>query len=207
MWANTCFTLRGLTSLYKEHVHPFIMERLERGQRPNPISSVSCVFSVVLMGRETGFLHLLAPLLLTGEKGADLVIRGNVVLNTLSARSTSTLLRYQICINSPSSRQVPGLANCPTRQPSNPLHDRVVWNLQQNYNLFIYIRGEESTVCCTVVIHGVRALPFYFVHRLVAENDAGSSFQLFHQVRPPQIRSKGCLVHLAHTHSQPRWRR
>jgi hypothetical protein len=52
------------------------------------------------MGRETGSLHLLAPLLLTGEKGADLVIRGNVVLNTLSARSTSTLLRDQICINS-----------------------------------------------------------------------------------------------------------
>jgi hypothetical protein len=44
------------------------------------------------MGRETGPLQLLAPLLLTGEKGADLVIRGNVVLNTLSARSTSTLL-------------------------------------------------------------------------------------------------------------------
>jgi hypothetical protein len=64
----------------------------ERGQRPNPISSVSCVSSVVLMGRETGSLHLLAPLLLTGGKGADLVIRGNVVLNTLSARSTSTLL-------------------------------------------------------------------------------------------------------------------
>jgi hypothetical protein len=34
------------------------------------------------MGRETGSLHLLAPLLLTGGKGADLVIRGNVVLNT-----------------------------------------------------------------------------------------------------------------------------
>jgi hypothetical protein len=33
------------------------------------------------MGRETGYLHLLAPLLLTGGKGADLVIRGNVVLN------------------------------------------------------------------------------------------------------------------------------
>jgi hypothetical protein len=64
----------------------------------------------VLMGRETGTLQLLAPLLLTGGKGADLVIRGNVVLNTLSARSTSTLLRDWICINSPSSRQVPGLA-------------------------------------------------------------------------------------------------
>jgi hypothetical protein len=58
------------------------------------------------MGRETGLLQLLAPLLLTGGKGADLVIRGNVVLNTLSARSTSTLLLDQICINSPLSRQV-----------------------------------------------------------------------------------------------------
>jgi hypothetical protein len=62
------------------------------------------------MGRETGSLQLLAPLLLTGEKGADLVIRDNIVLNTLLARFTSTLLRDQICINSPSSRQVPGLA-------------------------------------------------------------------------------------------------
>jgi hypothetical protein len=58
------------------------LQRLERGQRPNPISCVSCVSSVVLMGRETGSLQLLAPLLLTGGKGADLVIRGNVVLNT-----------------------------------------------------------------------------------------------------------------------------
>jgi hypothetical protein len=83
----------GLTPLYKEPVHPLIMQRRERGQRPNPISSVSCVSSVVLMGRETGSLHLLVPLLLTGGKGADLVIRGNVFLNTLSARSTLTLLR------------------------------------------------------------------------------------------------------------------
>jgi hypothetical protein len=36
------------------------------------------------MGRETGSLHLLAPLLLTGGKRADLVIRGNVVLNTIN---------------------------------------------------------------------------------------------------------------------------
>jgi hypothetical protein len=35
------------------------------------------------MGRETGSLQLLAPLLLTGGKGADLVIRGNVVLNSV----------------------------------------------------------------------------------------------------------------------------
>jgi hypothetical protein len=67
---------------------------------------VSRVLSVVLMGWNTGHPHLLAPNLLTGGKGADLVIRGNVVLNTLSARSTSTLLRDQICINSSSSRQV-----------------------------------------------------------------------------------------------------
>jgi hypothetical protein len=35
----------------------------------------------VLLGRETSSLQLLAPNLLTGGKGADLVIRGNVVLN------------------------------------------------------------------------------------------------------------------------------
>jgi hypothetical protein len=52
-------------------------------------------YSVGLLGRETGSLQLLAPLLLTGGKGADLAIRGNVVLNTLSARSTSTLLRIR----------------------------------------------------------------------------------------------------------------
>jgi hypothetical protein len=85
---------------------PHMEQRRERGQRPNPISCVSCVYSVMLMGRETGTLQLLASLLLTGGKGADLVIRGNVVLNTLSARSTSTLLPNQICINSSSSRQV-----------------------------------------------------------------------------------------------------
>jgi hypothetical protein len=46
----------------------------------------------MLMGRETSSLQLIAPLLLTGGKGADLVIRGNVILNTLSARSTLILL-------------------------------------------------------------------------------------------------------------------
>jgi hypothetical protein len=43
------------------------------------------------MGRETGSLHLLAPLLLTGGKGADLVIRGNVVLNISFVRPRSSL--------------------------------------------------------------------------------------------------------------------
>jgi hypothetical protein len=75
--------LRAITFLYIEHVPPHMEYRSERGQRPNPISSVSCVSSVMLMGRETGSLHLLAPLLLTGWMGADLVIRGNVVLNSL----------------------------------------------------------------------------------------------------------------------------
>jgi hypothetical protein len=40
-------------------------------------------FTVVLLGRDTGLLQLLAPLLLTGGNGADLLIRGNVVLNSL----------------------------------------------------------------------------------------------------------------------------
>jgi hypothetical protein len=94
--------LRGLTSLYKEHVHHVIIQRSERGQRSNPISSVSCVFSVVLiMGRETDSLHLLAPLLLTEGKGADPVIRGNVVLNNSTTFGvflvTCSLLHYCIC--------------------------------------------------------------------------------------------------------------
>jgi hypothetical protein len=80
MWANTCFASKGLTFLYKKHVHPFILQRRERDQRPT-LHRVYCVFSVVLMGRETSTLQLLAPLLLTGGKGADLVIRGDVVLN------------------------------------------------------------------------------------------------------------------------------
>jgi hypothetical protein len=52
------------------------------------------------MGRETSSLQLLAPLLLTGGKGADLVIRGNVVLNTHEAelcpceRHICTVSRY-----------------------------------------------------------------------------------------------------------------
>jgi hypothetical protein len=81
-------------SLYIEHV-PLIWNREEKEARGPTLHRVYCVSSVVLMGRETGLPQLLAPLLLTGGKGADLVIRGNVVLNTLSARSTSTLLRIR----------------------------------------------------------------------------------------------------------------
>jgi hypothetical protein len=48
---------------------------------------VSCVLSVVLLGRDTGIPHLLAPNLLTGGKGADLVIRGDVVVNGYKLQS------------------------------------------------------------------------------------------------------------------------
>jgi hypothetical protein len=86
--------LRGLASLYKEHVHPLIIQRRERGQRPNPISCVSCVSSIVLMGRETGTLQLLVSLLLTGGKGVDLVIRSNVVVNSKKLHGLSMTLTY-----------------------------------------------------------------------------------------------------------------
>jgi hypothetical protein len=67
---------------------------MEMRKRPEAQPYIMCLvcFSVMLMGRETGLLQLLAPNLLTGGKGADQVICGNVVLNTFSARSTLTLL-------------------------------------------------------------------------------------------------------------------
>jgi hypothetical protein len=56
---------------------------IEKRKRPEAQPYTLCLvcYSVVLLGREMGSLQLLAPLLLTGGKGADLVIRGNVVLN------------------------------------------------------------------------------------------------------------------------------
>jgi hypothetical protein len=60
--------------------------------KEKPYTLCLVCFYVVLIARETSLLRLLAPNLLTRGKGADLVIRGNVVLNTLSARSTSMLL-------------------------------------------------------------------------------------------------------------------
>jgi hypothetical protein len=45
---------------------------------------VSRVLSVVLIGRDTGHPHLLAPNLLTGGKGTDLVIRSNVFQHVIS---------------------------------------------------------------------------------------------------------------------------
>jgi hypothetical protein len=57
---------------------------MEIRKRPEAQPYILCLvcFSVVLMGRETGLLQLLAPNLLTGGKWSDLMIRGNVVLNT-----------------------------------------------------------------------------------------------------------------------------
>jgi hypothetical protein len=86
MWANTEYSPEGYrVSIYRTCT-PYMEDRSERGQRPNPISSVLCVYSVVLMGRETGSLHLLAPLLLTGGTGAD---RGKVVLNTVNPKCST----------------------------------------------------------------------------------------------------------------------
>jgi hypothetical protein len=69
----------------------------EKRKRPEAQSYIMCLvcYSVVLLGSETGSLQVLASLLLTGGKGAYLVIRGDVILNTLSARSTSTLTRIR----------------------------------------------------------------------------------------------------------------
>jgi hypothetical protein len=84
-------------------------------------------------------LQLLPPLLLTGGKEADLVIRGNVVLNTLSARSTSKLLRDQICIDSPPCRQV-------SRPSRTVLRDRLrSLNHETWYEISRFIvHGEEE---------------------------------------------------------------
>jgi hypothetical protein len=49
------------------------------------------------MGRETGSLQLLAPLLLTGGKEADLVIRGNVVLNSTNLSPTTGIWLFTEC--------------------------------------------------------------------------------------------------------------
>jgi hypothetical protein len=147
----------GLTSLYKEPVYPFILRGSERGQRPNPISSVSCVFSVVLIRRETSSLHLLAPLLLTGGKGADLVIRSNIVLNTLSARSTRRCCEIRSASTLRQAGRSPALPNCPTRQTSLPFAESR--NKVQDFRYFFDFsscescdknkreKGEHSCVC------------------------------------------------------------
>jgi hypothetical protein len=40
----------------------------------------------VLLGRDMSLPHLLAPNLLMGGKGADLMIRGNIVINSFVSR-------------------------------------------------------------------------------------------------------------------------
>jgi hypothetical protein len=85
--------LRAIASLYIEPV-PLIWNREEKEARGPTLHRVYCVSSVVLMGRETGLPQLLAPLLLTGGKGADLVIRGNVVLN----KSVLATVTHFICL-------------------------------------------------------------------------------------------------------------
>jgi hypothetical protein len=109
------------------------------------------------------------------------VIRCNVVLNTLSARSTSTLLRDQICIDSSSSRQVP--------QPSRTvLRDRLRFFLYtvKRYALLsrsnilmikekivspVPPRWRAPALCTPVVVaeHGVAW--FYRLHRSIASSD------------------------------------
>jgi hypothetical protein len=85
-------SMNTTTSLYIESLPPSY--GIEKRKRPKAQSYIMCLVcsSVVLMWMETGLPQLLAPLLLTWGKGADLVIRDNVVLNMLSVRSTSTLL-------------------------------------------------------------------------------------------------------------------
>jgi hypothetical protein len=78
-----------------------------------------------------GLLQLLTYNLFTGEKGADPVIHGNIAINTLSACSTSSLLRDQIYINSPSSRHV-------LRPSRTVLRDRLQYlYTMERYNFFI----------------------------------------------------------------------
>jgi hypothetical protein len=72
--------LKGLTSLYKEHVHPFIIQRRERGHRPNPTSRVLCAICRAF-GKGYGSSTLLAPNLLMRGKRTDLMVYGNIVVN------------------------------------------------------------------------------------------------------------------------------
>jgi hypothetical protein len=106
MWANTKYAPEGYhVFIYRTCTPSYGIEKRKRPEAQTYILSIVC-FSIVLLGRDMDLPQLLASVLLTGGKGADLVIHGNVVMNTLSARSTSTLLRDRISINSPSSQQV-----------------------------------------------------------------------------------------------------
>jgi hypothetical protein len=123
-------------------------DREEKEARGPTLHHVSCVLSVELLGMDTGLPHLLAPNLLTGGKGADLVICGDVVLNTLSARSTSTLPRDQICINSSLNRQVSGLAELSYATGFDFPYaiKQMVWNLYWICILPLFTMKKTSTV-------------------------------------------------------------
>jgi hypothetical protein len=81
MWANTGFAPEGVSHLYIRNLYTPSYYREEKEARCPTLHHVSRVLFVVLMGRDTDHQHLLAPNLLTGGKGVDLVIRDNVVLN------------------------------------------------------------------------------------------------------------------------------
>jgi hypothetical protein len=72
-------------------MYPLIWNRDEKEARGPILHTVSRVLFVVLLGRKTGLPHLLASNLLTGGNVADLVIRGNVVLNMNMGMSMSKL--------------------------------------------------------------------------------------------------------------------
>jgi hypothetical protein len=61
--------LRAIVSLYIE-LYPLTWNREDKEANGPTLHHVSCVLSIVLLGRETGLPHLLAPKLLTGGKGS-----------------------------------------------------------------------------------------------------------------------------------------
>jgi hypothetical protein len=72
--------LRGLKSLYKDLYTPSYYR-----EEKEVIGPTLRHVPRVLLGRDTGHLQLFAPLLLTGGKRADLVIRGNVEIFAIHA--------------------------------------------------------------------------------------------------------------------------
>jgi hypothetical protein len=77
-WAHIEYISKGITSIYIKYV-PFIWNE-EKNARGPTLHHVSRVFSVVLLKRETNLLQILVSNLLMKEKGVDLVIRDNVVI-------------------------------------------------------------------------------------------------------------------------------
>jgi hypothetical protein len=123
----------GVSHLYIRNLYTPSYYTDQKEARGPILYRVSCVSSVVLMGRETGTLQLLAPLLLTGGKGADLVIRGNVVLNISHILLLVTDSIESATTGAPGSSPDVATSNklvclsCPCAQPyisshRNPLH-------------------------------------------------------------------------------------